>query len=86
MAYVGIHRKSPHFARNVLFGVIFAIWAIYASWAIVNNVPLRMIATVAPECATEYETGFCSWNAQTSGNGQGRSFVVIMDKTVYYDN
>lgn len=41
-----------------------------------------MIRTIVPECANEDSTGFCHWNGQTSGNGQGASFLVIGDITI----
>jgi hypothetical protein len=40
-------------------------------------------ATVRP-CATEDSPGPCHWNAQTRGNGRGRSFTRAADGTITY--
>lgn len=35
-----------------------------------------------PPCVTEDSTG-CYWNAQTMGNGEGRSFVALGELVIY---
>lgn len=35
-------------------------------------------------CITEDSAGPCIWNANESGNGRGRSFVVTADQEVIY--
>ena len=38
-------------------------------------------------CADESQTlGVCYWDADTMGNGQGRSFINVMGATIYLDN
>lgn len=37
-----------------------------------------------PACPTEDSVGPCVWNAATSGNGQGTSFLVDADQNVVY--
>lgn len=41
-------------------------------------------AVAPPTCASEDAPGPCVWDAQTQGNGQGRSFYVDAAQTVHY--
>lgn len=38
-----------------------------------------------PACVTEDSVGPCVWDAQTQGNGLGRSFSVDADGTVHFE-
>ena len=38
-----------------------------------------------PPCVEEDSPGPCFWDAGVRGNGEGRSFYVGSDQTVYYD-
>lgn len=54
----------------VRVGLVFAILTAGYVWAL------------TPSCATEDSTN-CYWDANTQGNGQGRSFIDI-NGTAYY--
>lgn len=50
------------------------------------NLVIAIILAILPSCPTEDSFGIwgmCGWNAQTQGNGIGRSFVVIGDESSY---
>ena len=53
---------------RLLFAVWLAVVAVFASYAV----------QLATPCQTEDSTG-CYWNAETSGNGQGTSFIAVTD-------
>lgn len=65
-------------ARTGLFlAVILGVhWVAYA--VVPDTAP------ILPSCATEDSTN-CVWNADTQGNGQGRSFIDL-DGIAYYGN
>lgn len=46
-----------------------------------DRIPVR--ESTLPACATEDDPGPCAWDATRQGNGVGRSFVVIEDRTYY---
>lgn len=45
---------------------------------------LNDTAPLPPPCKMEDSAGPCYWDAERRGNGEGRSFVVNEDNTVYY--
>lgn len=48
------------------------------------NLPAALIALLLhmfPACPTEDSAG-CGWNAQTQGNGRGKSFIAITDTLI----
>jgi len=55
--------------------VIAAAFAVMVGAGIAGN--------VSTPCATEDST-WCTWHADTQGNGQGRSFVTLWDGATIY--
>lgn len=44
---------------------------------------VALLFILAPSCETEDDT-YCSWNASTQGNGEGRSFVALDEGNRFY--
>lgn len=71
--------------KSVIFGVAVLLaaavslsaYSIAAADAPASNVP------TAP-CTHEDSAGPCYWDAQTMGNGKGRSFYVDAEQVVHY--
>lgn len=38
---------------------------------------LQVLLALMPPCAEEDSPGLCYWDAQSRGNGQGTSFIVL---------
>jgi hypothetical protein len=53
--------------------------------AVVWATPLPDDSTELPPCVTE-DSVSCYWDADTMGNGRGRSFTVDADGVVTYTN
>lgn len=49
------------------------------------KVPAAPVWQTLPDCPTE-DSDDCYWDAQTMGNGQGRSFYVIAGAVTYLPN
>ena len=46
------------------------------------SVLLAILLALFPACPTEDSTG-CVWDAQTHGNGEGRTFLAIGETTIF---
>lgn len=68
-------------ARRTI-AAIYGLAFMFIFGAIVVYGMIHAIAQIAPKCENEDQTGFCTWIAQTEGNGQGHSFLVIGDFTL----
>jgi hypothetical protein len=44
---------------------------------------LKLALILLPPCGTEDSVG-CVWDASTSGNGVGRSFVALAENVIIY--
>jgi hypothetical protein len=51
--------------------------------AVILAIAPSLYQTVLKPCVTEDSVG-CAWNAQTHGNGQGRSFWTDWDGNIHY--
>lgn len=72
-------RRKRRFRIPVYLAPLLGVVAVYAVGGV-----LCLIAAQTP-CASEDAT-FCIWNAETSGNGAGRSFIALTpDVTIYLD-
>jgi len=51
----------------------------------VTELLVTLLMLILPPCPTEGDSTWCSWDAQSQGNGQGTSFVVIGETVIYVD-
>lgn len=65
-----------HLPTLVLASVMFFSLGAYVGHTLADTHTL-------PACATEDAAGPCYWDADTQGNGEGRSFVVVNDEVTY---
>lgn len=63
---------------------ILAITAAIIGVALANSTDTEDWTRGYEPCATEDSVGPCYWDADTMGNGEGRSFVVEPDGQVIY--
>lgn len=74
-------------ATCVVVGTLLSVAGIVANAIAANPTPApepKQATIILPPCPTE-DSNNCYWDAQSRGNGQGTSFVVI-DGVVYYPN